>query len=100
MIDARDFHVIEQFMGQDFIGAEGTSIPNSNAAKILKEVYFKIENMYLNLLNQETEVQDYLNMIYKNVTEDGTHDLDTTIFVAVLSLGCMSTIMLMAQILW
>lgn len=82
VIDARDLHVVEQFMGQDFVGAEGTSTPNSNAAKILKDVYFKIENMYLNLLNQETEVQNYLNMIYENVTDNGVHDLDTTIFVA------------------
>lgn len=82
VIDARDLHVVEQFMGQDFVGAEGTSTPNSNAAKILKNVYFKIENMYLNLLNQETDVQDYINMIYENVTEDGIRDLDTTIFVA------------------
>lgn len=82
VIDARDLHVVEQFMGQNFVGAEGTSTPNSNVAKILKDVYFKIENMYLNLLNQETEVQNYLNMIYENVTDNGVHDLDTTIFVA------------------
>ncbi|MDE5936019.1 MAG: hypothetical protein K2G83_01240, partial [Ruminococcus sp.] len=82
VIDARELHVIEQFMGQDFVGAEGTSTPNSNAAKILKDVYFKIENMYLNLLNLETDVQDYINMIYENVTEDDIRDLDTTIFVA------------------
>ncbi len=82
VIDARELHVIEQFMGREFIGTENTSIPNTNAAALLKNVYFKIENMYLNLLNLETNVQDYINMIFENITEDGKHDLDTTIFVA------------------
>ncbi|MBO5320519.1 MAG: hypothetical protein J6B01_12035 [Ruminococcus sp.] len=79
-IDARDLHVIEQFMGDNFVGADGSSVPNSVAAPILKNVYYKIENMYFNLLNQQTVVGDYLNMIHAKVDESGNRNLDFSLF--------------------
>lgn len=62
-IDARDLKVIEQFMGADFVGIDGGSMPNSNAANILKSLYIRIEDLYFNLLNRRTESGDYLNNI-------------------------------------
>lgn len=45
-IDARDLRVIEQFMGREFTGVDGSSSPNVNAAMILKDIYMDIENQY------------------------------------------------------
>ena len=85
-IDARDLHVIEQFMGDDFIGVDGSPIPNSSAAPILKGVYYKIENMYFNLLNQQTIVGDYLNMIHAEADESGSRVLDFSLFNYIIGL--------------
>lgn len=82
-IDARDLHVIEQFMGHEFVGVGGTS-PNANAAAILKNVYADLENMYFNLLNKETEVGEYLDLILKRWNQDGKY-LDTTLFEATIA---------------
>lgn len=82
-IDARDLHVIELFMGRDFEGLDGTS-PNANAANILKGVYSKLENMYFNLLNKETEVGEYLDLVYKRWNENGRY-LDISMFEDALS---------------
>ena len=53
-IDARDLHIIEKFMGEEFIGIEGTRNPNSNAVSILKELDYLVETMYFNLLNEDS----------------------------------------------
>ena len=79
-IDARELNVIEQFMGRGFIGTEGSSTPNSNAAAILKRLYHNIENTYFNLLNQETAVGDYLNLIIIKEDETGNKTLDFSLF--------------------
>ena len=79
-IDARELNVIEQFMGRGFIGTEGGSTPNSNAAAILKRLYHNIENTYFNLLNQETTVGDYLNFIIIKEDETGNKTLDFSLF--------------------
>lgn len=52
-IDARDLHIIEQFMGRKFEGVDGSN-PNSAAAEILKNIYNEIETVYYNILNMET----------------------------------------------
>jgi hypothetical protein len=85
-IDARDLHVIEQFMGRGFIGIDGGTNPNVNAAPILKRAYFKIENMYLNQLNKETEIGYYLTLIFetRNSDEDGKIT-DRTLDLSLLS---------------
>ena len=48
-IDARDLKVIEAFIGREFKGVSGQN-PNAPAAQILKNLYIKIENYYLNTL--------------------------------------------------
>lgn len=78
-IDARDLHVIEQFMGRGFEGIDGGTSPNVNAAAILKGVYLDIEEMYFNLLNKETVIGDYLDLILRRWGDDGSY-LDTSAF--------------------
>ena len=78
-IDARDLNVIETFMGQDFVGVNGSS-PNAPAATILKNVYLKIENMYFNLLNAESQNGEYLDKIKLVWDENGRH-LDLSEFI-------------------
>lgn len=78
-IDARDLHVIEQFMGRGFEGIDGGTSPNVNAAAILKSVYLDIEEMYFNLLNKETVIGDYLDLILRRWGDDGSY-LDTSAF--------------------
>ena len=85
-IDARELHVIEQFMGENFVGVDGASIPNTVAAPILKRVYEKIENMYFNLLNKETMVGSYLSMIGATSDETGKRTLDFTLFNNIIAL--------------
>ncbi len=48
-IDARDLHVIEQFMGHEFNSVSG-SVPNGLAADLLKALYNSIESIYYNYL--------------------------------------------------
>lgn len=61
-IDARDLHVIETFMGREFVGVGGTN-PNSNAANILKKLYISLENIFFSDLNVESQDSFYINMI-------------------------------------
>ena len=84
-IDARDLYVIEQFMGTDFVGYDDSNIPNSNAANILKGVYAKIETIYFDLLNTETETGKYLDLIYEAIDEEGNTCLDLSLLNLVLS---------------
>lgn len=77
-IDARDLHVIEQFMGCEFNGVGGTS-PNVNAAKVFEEVYSQIEAMYFNLLNKEGYNGEYLDLITLRWGENVVY-LDTAFF--------------------
>lgn len=82
-IDARDLHVIEQFMGQGFIGIDGGTSPNANAASILSKAYLKIENMYFNQLNRETAFDYYIGF----VLEDKIFDDEGTIIDQALDLS-------------
>ena len=71
-IDARDLHVIETIMGvESFIGAGNTSNPNSNAAAILKEMYAKFEELYFNILNQDSPASNVLDTICEVVDDNG-----------------------------
>lgn len=74
-IDARDLHVIEQFMGRDFEGVGGSN-PNSNAASILKDIYTNIENQYYNILNMYCGLGGYLNATYEYEDENGNKNLN------------------------
>lgn len=83
-IDGRDLYFVEAHMGRDFVGVEGTSVPNENAAAILKDVYAGLERMYFNLLNKETKVADGLELILKAWGEEGVY-LDTSRFETALA---------------
>lgn len=85
-IDARDLHVIEKFMGSDFKSLDGTSIPNSVAAPILKEIYYKVENMYFNLLNNETDFENALNYIYVSKDENGKSKVNLAVFYEIMAM--------------
>lgn len=76
-IDARNLHVIEQFMGRDFEGVDGTN-PNVNAASILNSLYVNIENYYYNILNEYTSFSEYRKCIIQYTKEDGTKVFDPT----------------------
>ncbi len=78
-MDARDLCVIEAFLGREFVGVDGGSAPNVNAAPILKNVYADIERMYFNLLNKETVVGEYLSLVLKRWNENGPY-LDVSAF--------------------
>lgn len=76
-VDARDLHVIETIMGVDsFIGAEGNTTPNSNAAPVLKELYVQFENLYLSLLDDELGETGYIEYLEEKVDENGNIVID------------------------
>lgn len=77
-IDARDLHVIETFMGHEFSGVGGKD-PNSNAAKILKDMYSTIENTYFNDLNADSIYGAYINTVFVNKDKDGKNKLDMSL---------------------
>lgn len=76
-IDARDLHVIEQFMGRTFDGVDGNN-PNSRAADILKSIYNNIENNYYTLLNLQSGFGQYMVLFPEVVDENG----NKTVFTA------------------
>lgn len=52
-IDARSLHVLETIMGVDsFVGANGSTTPNSNAAVILNRLFADFDRTYFTLLNK------------------------------------------------
>ncbi len=69
-IDARDLHVIESFMGRDFIGIDSTNIPNSTAAVFLNKAIYKIENLYFCMLDQFSGDSVLLSLIDINTEQD------------------------------
>lgn len=81
-IDARDLHVIEQFMGRNFNGVGGSN-PNANAANILKNIYKDIEDYYYNILNLYDEFGGYKTLMFQYEDENGNESLDVTCLVYV-----------------
>lgn len=61
-IDARDLHMIEQFMGRTFVGVDGEN-PNAPAAELLKSICVQIENIYYTIVSCKTDLNLYLNRI-------------------------------------
>ena len=61
-IDARDLKVIEEFMGREFEGVDGSN-PNSRAAEKLNLIYNTIENQYYNILNLETTYGGIISIV-------------------------------------
>lgn len=77
-IDARDLKVVEEFMGRKFVGVDGCSSPNINAAAILKDVYNDIENTYYCILNMYSYLGGYSNAIYDYNDENGKTQFDVS----------------------
>ena len=50
-------------MGRNFIGTEGSN-PVNTAADILNGLYNNIHELYYNLLNAETKLKDYMEMVF------------------------------------
>ena len=71
-IDARSLHVLETIMGVDsFVGANGSTTPNSNAAVILNQLFADFDRTYFTLLNKVLGEADYLEMIEEEPNENG-----------------------------
>lgn len=83
-MDARDLKVIEEFMGREFVGVDGSSNPNVNAAAILKEIYINIENQYYNLLNVYAAAGGYLKGVYEYEDENGKNALELSFLYYIL----------------
>lgn len=75
-IDARDLHVIEQFMGHQFNGVNGTS-PNATAAEMLKIIYKSIEDSYYNYINLISSSGIFKYMTFVEEDENGAKYVDT-----------------------
>ena len=81
-IDARNLHVIEQFMGREFVGVDGTN-PNVNAAAILNQIFADIEDYYYSILNEYSEFGDYKKLIIR-YTDDNEEVFEMTGLMEVL----------------
>lgn len=77
-IDARDLHVIEQFMGSEFEGVNGKN-PNAVAAETLKNIYADIENIYYNKVNLCTDFRE-LSYFVRTRDDEGEKEIDFSIF--------------------
>lgn len=82
-IDARDLHVIEQFMGREFVGVGGNN-PNVNAASILQEIYCNIEDYYYSIVNLHTTFGGYLLFVPK-IDADGNKIMDMSVLNYIIS---------------
>ncbi len=78
-MDAKKLHVIEQFMGRDFVGTAGSN-PVNTAAAILDDMYSKIHDMYYCSLNAQTQLQPYLRFVHWEEGSNGNRYLNTEIF--------------------
>jgi len=77
--DARKLHVIEQVMGRDFMGTDGSN-PVNSAADILQEVYDSIFGLYYSMLGGQTFLNNYLDMTFWSTDAEGAPYLNTTLF--------------------
>lgn len=78
-MDARDLHVIEAFMGREFVGVGG-SYPNSNAAAVLKNLYTEIENTYYAQLLMKKDFANIANTVLAYNDKDGSMKLDFSLY--------------------
>ncbi|MBO5320516.1 MAG: DUF2974 domain-containing protein [Ruminococcus sp.] len=71
-IDARNLHVLETIMGVDsFVGVNGSTTPNSNAASILNQLFADFDRTYFTLLNKVLGEADYLELIEEIPDDNG-----------------------------
>ncbi len=88
-IDARDLKVIEQFMGREFAGVDGTN-PNVNAAEILKGIFSSIEDSYYNILNLYAGLGGYLKAVYEYTDDSGSKVMDMSYLNYIINLKMLN----------
>ncbi|WP_026052936.1 calcium-binding protein, partial [Ruminococcus flavefaciens] len=77
---AKKLHIIEQFMGEDFVGVNGAE-PNSAAVPILESVYSSLVEMYYFAM-VGSRIEKYLSDIMMKVDNNGTITYDTSVLKA------------------
>ncbi len=76
--DAKRLHIIEQFMGQGFVGTDGKKDPNNNAAYYLSNAFNTLFNEIYARLQAQTELKevfDLVDMVYDFDTDKVLYDL-------------------------
>lgn len=78
-IDARSLNVLETIMGvESFVGVNGSTTPNSNAAAILNQLFADFDRTYFTLLNKVLGETDYLELIEEIPDDNDKIILDLT----------------------
>ena len=84
-IDARDLHVIEQFMGHEFNSVSG-SVPNGLAADLLKALYNSIESIYYNYLIIQFNGSDLRTYVTVQRDNEGNVTINTALLEYILDI--------------
>ena len=82
-IDARNLHVVEQFMGYEFSGISGSD-PNSAAAIIIDDIMKNIEDDYYTMICMYGELGGYMPYILRTSDDDGKEIIDLTLVNAII----------------
>ena len=80
-MDARKLMVVEKFMGRNFVGTQGEN-PVNTAAAVLTRIYNNIFQMYYCLLNSQTQLADYMNLLCITEEENGAKTMHMDMFYA------------------
>ena len=80
-IDAKVLHVLEKFMGEGYIGVDGTANPNNQAGNILNGSYATLSNYIYSQLESQTTLKPLYDLI--TLEYDATTDTITTNLSAV-----------------
>ena len=82
-IDARDLHVVEAFMGHEFIGVDGRN-PNAPAAEMLKDIYRSIEDRYYCIINLKMSFGGYMTVTFDDEDVNGDKYLNIELLNVVI----------------
>ena len=77
-IDAKKIAALEKFTGRDFVGQDGTSTPNDNAAALLEQSYAELsEFIYARMMSQShfAEISESFNIVFNE--EENTIEVDS-----------------------
>ena len=78
-IDAQQLYVLEKFMGENFIGVDGTGNPNNQACNLLNNAYAMLKNTIYAQLQSKTELKplyDLLDLQYNSSTHKYGYNID------------------------
>jgi len=76
--DAKKLHTLEQFMGEDFIGIDGSKNPNNNAGNFLNSSFESLCNYVMATISSQTdqkEMYDLIEVVYDFDSEKVIYDL-------------------------